>query len=110
MISASFNGLREEKEDMCAGFVHILSCYCVQGSNTQDMLDMGDAFDEKKGSEYDRTSVFRETQVYIVLKFVKKKTIETKSPKKHKKLFRRNSDVLHLRVKLFSGPSRISSK
>ena len=44
------------------------------------------------------------------LTFITEITIETKSPKKYKDLFKRNSDVLLLQENLFCGASRVSTK
>ncbi|XP_045596010.2 uro-adherence factor A isoform X1 [Procambarus clarkii] len=71
VISLELSNLREadNEKNWCENFVHVLKCWCVQGSYHQDLLCLWDEFHEKKESDNDRPDIFLEDQLYIVLEF-----------------------------------------
>ncbi|KAK7084830.1 Serine/threonine-protein kinase haspin [Halocaridina rubra] len=71
IISLELNNLRSKgvQGNGAQNFVHVLKCWCTEGSYHADMLHLWDLYHEEKGSENDRPDIFPDSQMYIVLEF-----------------------------------------
>ncbi|XP_018010108.1 uncharacterized protein LOC108667577 [Hyalella azteca] len=70
LISIKLSELRMQgHHDSCSCFVHVLRCWCVQGSYTPRMIALWDKFDQEKQSENDRPDMYPRDQLHVVLEF-----------------------------------------